>query len=216
MHPGGATTPASPPAPVLDVCPASAGLPEALPPELLLEPAPAPEPLLDPEPPLEPLPVAATPLPAPTPAEGVDPLLDEPPPVGAAPALGADVPPVAGPLPADAPLELLDEPPAIVWMASLPDDEPPPAAGLEDWLAGWELQALQALATSKSPTRCVWARRFMRVPHSRQEGRGFATYSSSARPGPLLSSRRANRAILAARTSANKRRRSAAWPPRPF
>ncbi|MGA7123918.1 MAG: hypothetical protein WBY94_27695 [Polyangiaceae bacterium] len=137
----------------------------------MLDPAPAPEPLLDPEPLLE-LPLAAPPLPGPPPAEEIDPLLDESAPAGAAPPLGAevgaDVAPVAGPVLA-APLELLDEPLGTVWTSLLPDDEPPPEAGLADWLAGWELQALQTLATNRSPTRYVGARRFMLVPHSRQQ-----------------------------------------------
>jgi hypothetical protein len=132
-------------------------LPEALPLELLLETAPVLEPPLDPEPLLEPPP----PVPLSPAAAGIDPPLDEPAPAGAAPPPGADVPPVTGPLLAAAPLELVKEPPGIVWMASSPDDDAPPAVGLGDWLAGSELQALQAPATSKIPTRWVWVRRFI-------------------------------------------------------
>jgi hypothetical protein len=204
MHPGGATTLASPPKPVLDGCPASAGLPEAFPLELLLEPAPVPEPLLDPEPLLEPPP----PLPLSPPATGVDPPLDEPAPAGAEPPPGADVPPVAGPLLAAAPLELLEEPPGIVWMAALPDDEPPPAVGLGDWLAGSELQALQAPATSKIPTRWVWVRRFIVSLIRGSRARGLSRIRRSRARDRTCPSRRANRANVAAQTTSNKQRRA--------
>lgn len=156
VHPGGATTLASPPPP--DTCPASGGLPEALPPELLLEPPTVPEPL----PVLEPLLEPPLPVPLSSSTGVIDPLLEEPPPIDVEPPLEEEAPPLAVPLLPVPPLELLDEPPLVVWLSWTPDDEPPVAA-LAGWLAGWELQALHTLAptTTNNATRCERAGRFM-------------------------------------------------------
>ncbi len=162
VHPGGTTTPASLPPPLLVMCPASGEPPDAPPPELLDPPGLPPL--------LEPAPASGTPPAAASMPTGVpDPLLDDPVPLDDEMPLDDPAPldedelPGLSPLP-DPPLllppELPDELPLPPKLPSTPDDDPP-KPGL--CVAGWELHAAHTPAPRTTrPTRGERAGRFMK------------------------------------------------------
>ncbi len=90
----------------------------------------------------------------------VDPLLEDPPVVDELVPEDELPPPTAPPFPFPvSPPELLDELPPPDGLLSNPDDDPLADGLPTDWLAGWELHALQtpAPSTTNRPARCEWA-----------------------------------------------------------